>query len=58
MILELKKPVTKAKVEQLSVKLSGAKSAKKPFNAAQYSGKIKWDSDALTIQKQMRDEWE
>ncbi len=58
MILELKKPITKAKIERMTQKLTTVKSAKKKFTAAKYTGKIKWEDNAIDIQKAMRDEWQ
>lgn len=57
MVVELKKPITKDKIEQLSLKLTEAKSAKKPFDATLFGGTINWGASAIDIQKQMRDEW-
>lgn len=57
MILEIKKPITKAKIEKIRERLAGIKTAKKAFNPAKYAGKINWGGDALEIQKNMRDEW-
>ena len=58
MIVEVKKPLTKAKIEKLLQKLSTNKSTKKPFKASLFCGRIKWGGDAPDIQNQMRDEWE
>ena len=57
MVVELKKPITKAKIEKLTQRLTEAKSAKKPFDATLFGGTINWGASALDIQKQMRDEW-
>ena len=57
MVVELIKPITKDKIEQLSMKLTEAKSAEKPFDATLFGGTINWRASAIYIQKQMRDEW-
>ncbi len=54
MILEIKKPITKAKIEKIRERLAGIKTAKKAFNPAKYAGKINCGGDALEIQKAMR----
>lgn len=56
MTIEIKKPVTKEKLEK-AYKAILMKKKKKGFNPDQFLGKIKWGGDGLTIQKQMRDEW-
>lgn len=56
MTIEIKKPVTKAKLEK-AYKAIRKKSRKKGFNPDQFIGKVKWSASGLAIQKQMRDEW-
>jgi hypothetical protein len=54
MTIEIKKPVTKEKVQQAIEQLSndfGKKNLKKHF------GKLKRNLDGLDYQKQIRDEW-
>ena len=58
MILEIKKPITKAKIERIKEKLAGVKSVKKAFDPSKYAGKINWGDHAMAVQKMMRDEWE
>lgn len=57
MTIEIKKPITKAKLEKAHQAIQAKKTKKKGFNPDQFIGKIKWDGDGLAIQKQMRDEW-
>jgi len=57
MVLVLKKGATKEEIAALETKLY----APKPtlgFNAKKYNGILKLKEDPLTIQKQLRDEWE
>jgi hypothetical protein len=56
MTIEIKNPVTKAKLEK-AYQVIRNKNKKKGFNPDQFLGKIKWGGDGVTIQKQMRDEW-
>jgi len=54
MLIEIKNPITKAKLEKARRALM---SRKKGFNPDPFIGKIKWGKDALLIQREMRDEW-
>jgi len=56
MVIELKKPITKAKLEKAQRSLQKRKK-KQGFNSDLFLGKIKWGEDGLTIQRMMRDEW-
>ncbi len=38
-------------------KLLARKQLKKTFNARRFCGAVKFDEDALVIQKRLRDEW-
>ena len=59
MVIEIKKGSTKEEIDAAFKKLyEQAPSPKKPFNAKKLSGKLKWDIDAVTYQRQLRDEWE
>ncbi|MBX2914314.1 MAG: hypothetical protein KF856_03470 [Cyclobacteriaceae bacterium] len=55
MLIEITKPITKAKLEKVRRALLSKK--KKGFNPDPFIGKIKWGGDALSIQREMRDEW-
>lgn len=55
MIIEIKKPVTRKKVEKA---LALAVSVKKKKTLRKHFGKLKRGLDGLTVQKKMRDEWD
>jgi len=57
MTIEIKKPITKAKLEKAHRTIQSSKKTKKGFNPDQFLGKVKWDGDAVAIQRLMRDEW-
>jgi uncharacterized protein (UPF0335 family) len=57
MVLVLKKGATKAEIAALEKKLYGRKKSI-GFDAKKYNGILKLEQDPLTIQKQLRDEWE
>ena len=57
MVLVLKKGASKKELEAIEKKLYSKKAAK-GFNAKKYNGILKLKEDPLTIQKQLRDEWE
>ena len=61
MLIEIKKPVTVRKLAAAERKLAAArKKAKgkgKGFDAHRFCGAIKWDGNAVEIQRKMRDEW-
>jgi hypothetical protein len=54
MVLVLKKGASKKEMDNISSKLQVVKGV----NTKKYCGTIKLKEDPLTIQKQMRDEWE
>ena len=56
MIVEIKKPITKAKLAKAQRTIQ-KKKTKKGFNPDQFLGKVKWSGDGVAIQKLMRDEW-
>lgn len=55
MLIEIKKPITKAKLEKASKALKKRK--KKGFDPEPFLGKINWKGDGLAIQQKMRNEW-
>jgi hypothetical protein len=55
MTIEIKKPITKAKLEK-AYRAVQKKNTTKGFNPDQFLGKVKW-GDGLAIQRLMRDEW-
>jgi hypothetical protein len=50
--------IKKGTSKQLIIKLLQRISSSKGLNAFKYCGIIRFDTDAVIIQKQMRDEWE
>ncbi len=57
MVLVLKKGATKKDIEEIEKNLYKEK-ASGGFNAKKYNGIMKLNEDPLTIQKDLRDEWE
>lgn len=56
MIIKIKKPITKAKIEKAFAKF---RSETKGFDAKKHAGKLKGVfGDGLQYQKTIRDEWE
>jgi len=57
MVVKIKKPLTKAKLEKAEKELL-KKRDKKGFDARKFSGKLKGVfGDPLNYQKKLRDEW-
>ena len=57
MIVEVKKPITAAKLEKATLKVR--KSGKKGFSSKKHAGKLKGVyGDALEYQKKIRNEWD
>lgn len=56
MTLVIKKGASPKEIEAITLKLSKGKK-KKGFNAYKHCGVIKLKTDALAIQKKLRDEW-
>ncbi len=54
MVLEITKKTGLAKINASLKKLNSGKK----FNAKKHCGKVKWDIDSLTYQKQLRNEWD
>jgi hypothetical protein len=54
MLLEITKKTGLAKV---NATLKTLKSGKQ-FNAKKHCGKVKWETDGLSYQKKLRDEWD
>jgi len=57
MVLVLKKGATKKDIEKIEKALYKEKSSG-GFNAKKYNGIMNLNEDPLTIQKNLRDEWE
>jgi hypothetical protein len=59
MLIEIKKPVTRKKVDAALKKLATAKKKKtKGFDAKRFFGKVDFGMDGLAYQKMMRGEWD
>jgi hypothetical protein len=56
MVTTIKKTTKRKEVKRLLDNIKPAKSDK-VFNASKFCGKIRFDEDALTIQKRLRNEW-
>ncbi len=55
MVLIIKKGASKKELLAIEKKLSGDSHG---FNPDKYTGTVKFKKDGLTLQKQLRDEWE
>lgn len=58
MLTTIKRGASKAEIQAVFSKLEKNKRSKKDFDAFQFCGKVKFEEDALEIQKKMHDEWE
>lgn len=56
MVTIIKKTTKRKEVKRLLDNIKPAKSDK-VFNASKFCGKIKFDEDALKLQKRLRNEW-
>ncbi len=59
MLIEIKKPVTARKLAAARKKLAATrkKEKDKSFDAYRFCGTIKWEGDAVEIQRKMRTDW-
>ena len=57
MITTIKKGATKAEIRSLFEKLEQHANKDKGFDAFSFCGIVKFDEDAVEIQKGLRDEW-
>jgi hypothetical protein len=58
MVVRIKKPLTKAKLEKAELKLLAKRKKAKGFDAKKFAGKLKGVfGDPLTYQKKLRNEW-
>ncbi|MEO7990344.1 MAG: hypothetical protein ABI663_12435 [Chryseolinea sp.] len=58
MIIKIKKPLTKAKLDQAEKLMTEKRGKVKGFNAKKFSGKLKGVfGDPLEYQKKVRNEW-
>ena len=53
----IKKGASKEEIIKLFKRLAKNRSKRKAFDAYKFCGVIKFDDEALSIQKKMRDEW-
>jgi len=58
MVTTIKKGSSKEQIQTLFKNMEEKKASKKGFDAYKFCGTVKFDEDALEIQKKMRDEWE
>ena len=58
MVTTIKKGASKEEIRSLFLRMQEKKSSKKGFDAYKFCGTVKFNEDALEIQKKMRDEWE
>ena len=58
MVTTIKRGATKAEIESVFEKLASQTSKTKGFDAHKFCGTVKFNEDALEIQKRLRDEWE
>jgi len=60
MLIKIKQPVTKKKLEAALKRLAVARKKRKVkgFDAKKFSGIIKWQGDAVALQRSWRDEWQ
>lgn len=56
MTIEIKKPITRAKLAKAG-KMFQNKKGKKGFNADLFFGKINWQMDGVKFQRMVRNEW-
>jgi len=58
MVTTIKKGASKEEIQNLFLKMEEKKSSQKEFDAYKFCGTVKFNEDAVEIQKKMRDEWE
>jgi len=57
MVTTIKRGATKTEIESLFEKLINSSSKNKGFDAHKFCGTVKFNEDAMEIQKRLRDEW-
>ena len=57
MVTTIKKGATKAEIQSLFEKLTSRSNKRKGFDAHRFCGTVKFNEDAMDIQKRLRDEW-
>ncbi len=58
MILTIKKGASQKELKEIEKKIHRNTTSNVGFDAKKYNGTVKFDDVALTIQKQLRNEWE
>ena len=58
MVTTIKSGASKEEIQSIFSKMEKKREFKKGFNAYEFCGTVKFNEDALEIQKRMRDEWE
>lgn len=58
MVTTIKRGATKAEIQSLFKKLESHSGKSKGFDAYKFCGTVKFNEDAMVIQKRLRDEWE
>ncbi len=56
MLIEIKKPITRKKLDAALEKLATKKSKTKGFNAKRWCGAIKWPEEGVALQQKWRNE--
>jgi hypothetical protein len=58
MVTTIKRGATKAEIRSVFEKLESHTNSKRGFDAHKFCGTVKFNEDALEIQRRLRDEWE
>jgi len=58
MVTTIKKGASKEEIKSLFLKIERRRGGKKGFDAYKFCGVIKFNENALEIQKKLRNEWE
>ena len=58
MVTTIKKGASRKEIKNLFKEIEKKKESGKGFDAYRFCGTVKFEEDALEIQKKMRDEWE
>jgi hypothetical protein len=58
MVTTIRKGASKKEIQDLFKEVENKKKSRRGFDAYKFCGTIKFDEDALKIQKKMRNEWE
>ena len=58
MVVTIKKGATLEDINEIEKRVFTTIKVKKGFDAKKYNGTVKFEEDAMTIQKKLRNEWE